>query len=50
MNVKFNNNMKSVEGELKKGIVMILKNAKPVNFLEKKCFLIEDFNQIKVIC
>jgi hypothetical protein len=43
------NNIKKLESDIKKGIVMILKNAKMVNFFEKKTFLIENVSQLKLI-
>jgi hypothetical protein len=43
------NNIKKLECDIKKGIVMILKNAKMVNFFEKKTFLIENISQLKLV-
>ena len=41
--------MKNIDNEFKKGVVMMLKNAKIINFIEKKIFLIENSNQFKII-
>lgn len=43
------NNIKKLESDIKKGIVMILKNAKMISFIEKKTFLIENISQLKVV-
>lgn len=43
------NTVKKLESDIKKGLVIILKNAKMVNFFEKKTFVIENISQMKLV-